>query len=195
MTETELLHNKFSHIFQVVTSESFLKMDALGGEIPFWIAPYDVTSSNQVEVEIKNLTKKLLAKGIKPLIVDLFELSIQLLEKHVGLDEVFYMEEEEDKDFFKETLQSMLNIHDRFIPKLIELKNGANPNVFMIKGVGAVYPFIRSHNILNNIQVAMNDIPTLMFFPGVYNGKSLNLFGQLTDDNYYRAFNIDNFKI
>lgn len=195
MTETELLHNKFSHIFQVVTSESFLKMDALGGEIPFWIAPYDVTSSNQVEVEIKNLTKKLLAKGIKPLIVDLFELSIQLLDKHVGLDEVFYMEKEDDKDFFKETLQSMLNIHDRFIPKLIELKNEANPDVFMIKGVGAVYPFIRSHNILNNIQVAMNDIPTLMFFPGVYNGKSLNLFGQLTDDNYYRAFNIDNFKI
>ncbi|GAB2498782.1 DUF1788 domain-containing protein [Algoriphagus taiwanensis] len=195
MTETELLHNKFFHIFQVVTSESFLKMDALGGEIPFWIAPYDVTFSNQVEVEIKNLTKKLLAKGIKPLIVDLFELSIQLLDKHVGLDEVFYMEEEEDKDFFKETLQSMLNIHDRFIPKLIELKNETNPDVFMIKGVGAVYPFIRSHNILNNIQVAMNDIPTLMFFPGVYNGKSLNLFGQLTDDNYYRAFNIDNFKI
>lgn len=195
MTETERLHNKFSHIFQVVSSESFLKMDALGGEIPFWIAPFEVSSTNQVEVEIKNLNKRLVGKGIKTLIIDLFELSIQLLDEYVGLDDVFYIEEEGDKEFFKETLQSMLNIHERFIPKLIELKNGAKPDVFMIKGVGAVYPFIRSHNILNNIQVAMNDIPTLMFFPGIYNGKSLNLFGKLTDDNYYRAFNIDNFKI
>lgn len=195
MTESEVLHRKFSHIFQVVSSDSFLKMDALGGEIPFWIAPYDVTSSNLVEVEIKNLNKKLLAKGIKLLVVDLFELSIQLLDEYVGLEDVFYIEEDSDKDFFKETLQSMLNIHERFIPKLIELKNKAKPQVFIIKGVGAVYPFIRSHNVLNNIQVVMNDIPTLMFFPGVYNGKSLNLFGQLMDDNYYRAFNIDNFKI
>ncbi|MCF1751373.1 DUF1788 domain-containing protein [Mariniradius sediminis] len=195
MTETEQIHLKFSHIFQVVSSESFLKMDALGGEIPFWIAPYDVAVSNQVEIEIKNLSKKLLAKGIKPLIVDLFELSVQILESHVGLEDVFYIEGDSDKEYFKETLQSMLNIHERFIPKMIELKNKAQPQVFMIKGVGAVYPFIRSHNILNNIQVAMNDIPTLMFFPGVYNGKSLNLFGQLMDDNYYRAFNIDNFKV
>tara|TARA_R110002050_G_scaffold291316_1_gene445711 strand:- start:26349 stop:26936 length:588 start_codon:yes stop_codon:yes gene_type:complete len=195
MTESEILHKKFAHIFQVVSSESFLKMDALGGEIPFWIAPYDVTSSNPLEVEINNLNKKLLAKGIKPLIVDLFELSIKLLDEYVGLDDVFYIEEDSDKDYFKETLQSMLNIHERFIPRLVELKNKAKPHVFIIKGVGAVYPFIRSHNVLNNIQVAMNDIPTLMFFPGVYNGKSLNLFGQLMDDNYYRAFNIDNFKI
>lgn len=195
MTDSEKLHQKFTHIFQVVSSKSFLKMDALGGEIPFWIAPYDVTSSNPVEVEIKNLNKRLLAKGIKLLVVDLFELSIQLLDEYVGLEDVFFIEKDSDKDFFKETLQSMLNIHERLIPKLIELKNKAKPQVFIIKGVGAVYPLIRSHNVLNNIQVMMNDIPTLMFFPGVYNGKSLNLFGQLVDDNYYRAFNIDNFKI
>ncbi|HAB28695.1 MAG TPA: DUF1788 domain-containing protein, partial [Xanthomarina gelatinilytica] len=34
---------------------------------------------------------------------------------------------------------------------------------------------------------------TVAFFPGEYNGHSLNLFGKLKDDNYYRAFNI--FKI
>jgi hypothetical protein len=34
-----------------------------------------------------------------------------------------------------------------------------------------------------------------MFFPGRYTGQSLELFGLLKDDNYYRAFNIDNYKI
>jgi hypothetical protein len=39
MTIQELTHNKFAHVLKVVSSDSFLKMDALGGEIPFWIAP------------------------------------------------------------------------------------------------------------------------------------------------------------
>jgi hypothetical protein len=39
------------------------------------------------------------------------------------------------------------------------------------------------------------DKPTVMFFPGKYkesieNGTSLELFGILEDDKYYRAFNI-----
>ena len=35
------------------------------------------------------------------------------------------------------------------------------------------------------------EAPTLCFFPGDYDGHSLELFGILKDDNYYRAFNID----
>ena len=59
MTLQEKTHNKFVHVLKVVSSESFLKMDALGGEIPFWIAPYDIEAHDQVEIEIKNLQTKL----------------------------------------------------------------------------------------------------------------------------------------
>ena len=65
MTIQEITHNKFAHVLKVVSSESFLKMDALGGEIPFWIAPYDIEAHDQVEVEIKNLQTKLANTGIK----------------------------------------------------------------------------------------------------------------------------------
>ena len=100
-----------------------------------------------------------------------------------------------DKEKFRKALQSTINIHERLIPKIVELINESKPQFLMIKGVGSVYPFIRSHTVLNNLQSAVKDIPTLMFFPGEYSGQSLNLFGLLKDDNYYRAFNIDNFKL
>jgi hypothetical protein len=61
--------------------------------------------------------------------------------------------------------------------------------------VGRVFPFIRSHIVLNNLQSAVKNIPTLMFFPGEYSGKSLKLFDLLADDNYYRANNIFSQKI
>ena len=68
-------------------------------------------------------------------------------------------------------------------------------DVMFIGGVGEVFPFIRSHNVLNNLQKAAKLKPTVMFFPGEYThslegGAALELFGRLRDDKYYRAFNI-----
>jgi hypothetical protein len=195
MTLTERTHNKFNHILKVVSSESFQKMDALGGEIPFWIAPYDIAANDQVEIEIKNLEMKLLNDGIKALVIDLFELSCSIIETNIGLEKMFEVEVKKDKDKFKRALQSTVNIHDRLIPEVVKLVGETNPKMLFIKGVGAVYPFIRSHTVLNNLQSAVKDIPTVMFFSGAYSGQSLNLFGLMKDDNYYRAFNIDNYKL
>jgi hypothetical protein len=49
--------------------------------------------------------------------------------------------------------------------------------------------------VLNNLQSTAKTKPTVMFFPGEYrfsleHGASLELFGLLHDDKYYRAFNI-----
>jgi hypothetical protein len=194
MNQNELTHKKFQHIYEVLSSDSFLKMDALNGEIPFWIAPYEIATQNQVEKEIANLIVKLENAGIKTLLVDLFELSCQIIDENIGLIEMFELELEMDKTDFKDAIQSTINIHERFIPAIVENVKSNNPNILLLKGVGAVYPFIRSHNVLNNLQSAVKNIPTVMFFCGSYTGQALNLFGSLKDDNYYRAFNIDTYK-
>ena len=59
--------------------------------------------------------------------------------------------------------------------------------VVFITGVGEIFPIVRSHNVLNNLQRAAKHTPTLMFFPGAYTqsdhtGASLDLFGRLHDD-------------
>jgi len=193
MTIQEITHNTFAHVLKVVSSESFLKMDALGGEIPFWIAPYEISTQDLVEQEIKNLTVKL--DNAKTLMIDLFELSCSLVDDNIGLNEMFDLELDMDKSDFKDAIQSTINIHERFIPAIVEKVVSVNPNILLLKGVGAVYPFIRSHSVLNNLQSAVKNIPTVMFFCGSYTGQSLNLFGTLKDDNYYRAFNIDTYKL
>lgn len=194
MNEIESTLRTFQHIHQVMSSDSFLKMDALNGELPFWIAPYEISSQDLVEQEIKNLQIKLDNAGIKTLLIDLFELSCSLIDDNIGLSEIFSLELETDKSDFKDAIQSIINIHERFIPAIVEQVDSIKPNILLIKGIGAVYPFIRSHIVLNNLQSAVQNIPTVMFFCGVYNGQSLNLFGTLKDDNYYRAFNIDTYK-
>jgi hypothetical protein len=188
-------HKKFEHIFKVTSSDSFLKMDALGGEIPFWIAPYDVSAQNFVENEIPNLELKLKNGGFSPLVLDLFSLASEVVDEHIGLDKMFAVEKRKKKEKFKRALQSTVNIHERLVPLIEKKVSEVKPQMLFIKGVGSVYPFIRSHTVLNNLQSAITDIPTVMFFPGEYSGQALNLFGLLKDDNYYRAFNIDNYKL
>lgn len=191
----EDLHKKFDHIHKVILNPSFLKMDALGGEIPFWISTYDPSQEVAMQSEIENLTKKLHNEGIQPHLINLFTLSIEIIEKNIGLEKIYKVEKRKSKERFKKALESSINIHERLIPAIQEQVKEKNPQLLMIHGVGSAFPFIRSHNVLNNLQSAVKEIPTIMFFPGEYTGRSLELFGLLKDDNYYRAFNLDNYKI
>ncbi len=108
---------------------------------------------------------------------------------------MFELEKELDKDEFKTTIQAIIDINEVYMPFLKKIIDNSKAKVYFITGVGQVFPFLRSHNILNNLQNIAKSAPTLMFFPGKYNGQSLELFGLLKDDNYYRAFNIDKYKI
>jgi hypothetical protein len=73
-------------------------------------------------------------------------------------------------------------------------------DILFLTGVGEVFPYIRSHNVLNNLQSVADSKPTVIFFPGSYqhsleSGASLVLFGKLQDDKYYRAFKISDYEI
>lgn len=133
--------------------------------------------------------------GIPVLELNLYDISIDILNKELGKGEIFELEKDMGKKEFKDAIQSILNIKEILMPEIKKIINSSQAKVYFLTGIGMVYPFIRSHNVLNNLQNVAKDAPTLAFFPGDYNGYSLELFGTLKDDNYYRAFNIDNYKL
>jgi len=49
---------------------------------------------------------------------------------------------------------------------------------------------MRSHKMLDSMQHLFEDIPIVMFYPGTFNGQTLNLFDEFKEGNYYRAFNL-----
>lgn len=191
MYNMEDISLKFLHLFKVISSNSFLNKEALGGEIPFFITAYDAKQELEIKDSIKLLKNKLETSGISVLELNLYDIVCEILEEKGGMERMFAIELTKDKSKFLSALQSTLNIHQILMPK-IKLMIEENPSkVYFLTGIGMVFPYIRSHNILNNLQNIAKDSPTVTFFPGKYNGHTLNLFGLLTDDNYYRAFNID----
>lgn len=181
----------FEHLHKSIAQKDFLKMKSLGGEIPFFIFPYEAKDQVAIEKATKGLINKLKNSGVLVLEINLYDLALTILNQELhGENEIFELEKEMDKEEFKGALQSILDINEVLMPAIKTLIEESNSNVYFLTGIGLVFPFIRSHNILNNLQNVAKEAPTVTFFPGKYNGYSLELFGLLKDDNYYRAFNI-----
>ena len=71
------------------------------------------------------------------------------------------------------------------------IKDRAEPDsVLFLTGIGKCYPLLRSHTVLNNLHQVIDNVPVVMFYPGKYDGQELLLFGEIKDDNYYRAFKL-----
>jgi len=138
--------------------------------------------------------------GVTVLDLSLYDLSLGILEERGILDRVLEIEADTEKTELRELLQSVLDPKANVIPKIAEAIETTPHDVIFLSGVGEVYPFIRSHNVLNNLQSTAKDKPTVIFFPGSYThalatGASLDLFGRMHDDKYYRAFNILNYEV
>lgn len=143
----------------------------------------------------KNLINKLEQSGVNVLEINLYNLSVDLLKERGIWDTILEREKSLPKDELKELLQSVLDPESHLVPAIAEKIEANTFDVMFLTGVGEVFPYIRSHNILNNLQSTATEQPTVIFFPGAYkhsleSGASLDLFDRLHDDKYYRAFNI-----
>jgi hypothetical protein len=188
------------HLFKVVTSQRFLTKQGLGNEVPFFICPYPAEEGLSMNEDRLDLVTRITNAGIAVLDLSLYDLSLGILEERGILDQILEIERETDKREVRELLQSVLDPKANLIPKIGEAIEATPHDVIFLSGVGEVYPYIRSHNVLNNLQSTAKDKPTVLFFPGSYThalatGASLDLFGRLHDDKYYRAFNILNYEV
>lgn len=189
------IQERFHHLLMLISSERFLKRQGLGNEVPFFICPYKSEEAVEMGRIQKQLINRLNQGGVRILEINLYDTSIELLRRRGIWDQILEMETEVAKDEIKELLQGVLDPEAHLIPEIAVRMQQTEFDVMFITGVGEVFPYIRSHNVLNNLQSTAKDQPTVMFFPGAYthsleHGASLDLFGRLHDDKYYRAFNI-----
>lgn len=189
------MQERFQHLFAIISGQRFLQKQGLGNEVPFFICPFNPADSVTMERQQQQLVRRLEQAGIGVLEINLYDLSIEMLKERNIWEKILEIEESVSKDELKELLQDVLDSENHLIPEIARILKSRDYEVLFISGVGEVFPYIRAHNVLQNLQSTAKDKPTVMFFPGAYThsletGAKLELFGKLTDDRYYRAFNI-----
>ncbi len=182
----------FEGVYNKLVSPDFGKN--LGGELPLFVQPVPEENQFDVESQIKRLSTRLKKKGIESVSINLYDLCMDILREADVLDAILEGEADFEREVIISTLDSVLDIKTAILPKIKEVIDEAKPQYAFISGVGSVYPFVRSHGILNNIDELTDDCNLILFFPGDYNNLQLKLFGIISDENYYRGHNLNDIK-
>ena len=195
------IETKFDKLFKKLSQERFLKMEGLGNEVPFFIQSFPPETQNTVDLCVESLKKRLSVAGIEALEINLLDLCFDILRDRKKLDLLLEKEPTFQKDRLLKLMQATLDVEKELVPAIEKIIATTDDyDMAFITGIGSVYPYIRSHNILNNIQRIFKDRPLVLFFPGEYRhspteGATLNLFGILKGNKYYRAFDLDEYTV
>ena len=183
----ERVEEKFEKLYQTFINENFLSMESIGGEIPFYISSYNPSQEVSIFSEIERLKNRLKINGISVYEINLFELVMEMLKDRGILEKLIQKEPNLSKEKLYKTIQGAIDTQKYLIPKIEELTSNNSSNIFFLTGIGQVYPFLRSHTVLNNLQNSVKDRPTVMFFPRIYNHLKFFLFYSFKIKKFLRS--------
>ena len=170
-----------------MSEDAFLRNKGLSNEVGIHVFCY----SPEDEIIVRSFFDDLKTRTDLPFRIierDLYRIFLEICEERRILTRIPDMEDRKGKDYLLQQLQKVAT-PEAFVAKM-KYAPHAYGDVLLINGIGKVYPFMRSHKILDNIQHIFSDIPVLMLYPGEFNGQDLNLFEKFLDGHYYRAFNL-----
>lgn len=170
-----------------ISDANFLANKGLSNEVGIHVFKYEP----QNELIVRDYIERLVntpSDDYRVIERDMYKIMLEILEEKRVLGTVPSLEEKKGKEYLLAQLQKIAP-QEAFLNKM-KYEPHERGDVLFLTGIGKVYPFMRSHKMLDSMQQVFSDIPIVMFYPGEFNGQSLVLFDKFHDGNYYRAFNL-----
>lgn len=188
---TDSLTRRLNDILPRITSTGFLTGRGLGNEIAFYIFDYPPEAELRIREHIRFLLAHIpkTRPGLRVEHVNLLDLMVDHLKERNLLHKSFEMQRDRGDTALYKALRGPLK-PEKLVKVFVEAARPEEQDLVLVSGVGGVWPLVRSHNLLNNLQTVMGETPLVMFYPGRYDGQALRLFGKIKSDNYYRAFRL-----
>lgn len=187
------LEQRLDEAEKMIQKPSFRRNKGLGNEVGYYIFDYPADKELMVRERIEYIRQKNEdgINGFQVVVFDLYEIMIGILKEKGYLEKCYEFEKKRGFDRITKAVGNTLKITsaDSLIVNHIQENTPDNAVVF-ITGIGKSYPILRSHVVLNNLHQVIDHVPVVMFYPGKYDGQELVLFGEIKDDNYYRAFKL-----
>ncbi|SLM30312.1 conserved hypothetical protein [Desulfamplus magnetovallimortis] len=183
--------DRLNKILDRLTSDELLSNSGLGNEIGFYIFDYPAENELEMREHIQFLLSQLPKRkpDIRLQHINLFELIVEYLKNRKLLDRVLDIQQKKGNDAVLKAIKGPLDAK-KIAKEFVDLAKPEEQDLVLVSGVGSAYPMLRSHNVLGNLHHLMGDTPLVLFYPGIFTGQGLSLFGKLKESNYYRAFQL-----
>ncbi len=188
---TSDFNERLDKILDRLTSDAFLQGKGLGNEIPFYAFDYPPERELEVRAHILFLLAQIPKRrpGLRFVHINLFELIVRHLKNRGFYEKALVMQQQKGDEATLKALAAPLDA-GKLAAIFADEAKPADHDLVLVSGVGSAYPLLRTHNLLNNLHHHLGSTPLVLFYPGVYDGQSLRLFGTLQDKPYYRAFRL-----
>lgn len=187
--EDDQLRARLNQVAEKIARPDFLAGQGLGNEIGFWIFDYAPEHELQVRAYL-NFLPSLMARQyahVKVAQVNLLQVLKDYLTERGFLDKAIAMQKNKGDAALLKALRGPLHM-DKFAPYLIRHSLSHDPDIVLLTGVGSLWPMVRAHSLLNALHGPLGHKPLVLFYPGRFDGQTLQLFKQIKSNNYYRAF-------
>lgn len=187
------LEERLDLIQEEISKPTFRANKGLGNEVGYYVFDYPAEEELKVRAHVEFLKRRnqKSMESFELMVFDVYDIMLDFIEQEDLLEACFEMEAEEGMEYLVESVSALLEMSENhnYFSRYIEEHTPENAVVF-ITGIGKIFPFVRSHKILNNLHQVFDRVPVVLFYPGKYDGLSLMLFSEFKDDNYYRAFEL-----
>lgn len=198
------LRETFDCAFRVLTSERFKKMEGLGNEVPFFVLRYKPEWEPTVDEELSRLRRRLREERYRLADIDVFALAVGIWKGSPFYDQMLAMEKTLPPETFRDALSKVIDVEGLLAPAIktaVDEAGGEDSvDAILLSGVHHLFPLVRTHLLLNCLQPLLGRVPLVVTFPGSYHQSpsthsALVLFDQISQDNYYRAFDLVDFSL
>lgn len=183
------IHENLENLIKKFDDDQFLLNRGLGNEIGLYVFPYDPKDELTIRRFLNRLVRENDKQRFNVHLNDLYEIFLDICRENDLIDDLVDYEANHGFESLLEQVAKFAPVEE-YIKKIEPKQRTKGKDIVIISGVGRVYPYMRAHLILENIQPIITDVPVVVFYPGQYDYNSLNLFNLIKDGNYYRAFNL-----
>jgi len=192
------LTDRLNRILERVTDPAFLSSQGIGSEIACYIFDYPAEEELRVREHIQMMMNRLSTHHSQLQVseLNLFEVALAYLEKRGLLKRALEMQQSKGETAMLKALKGPMSA-ERIRDFIASEYQPADLDLLILSGVGSLWPMLRIHGLLNCLHTIMGQTPVVIFYPGIFDGTTLRLFGQLEaglsqpgQKPYYRAFTL-----
>lgn len=197
MAGLDSISSKKNHILKVLGSPEVIRSDHSMSRSTAIIVPYSPSEEDEWNELANTLVGDLGARGISVSVANLYDIVLRVLDDDNLYDEKMEIERTHGKARLIQELKGAVDVELDIVPAIEETIDEEAPQLLFLTGIGACYPFLRTHQLLEILDDTI-DVPVVVFYPGSYSRREdgsvplniLNLPQGNTGGPFYQGRNV-----
>ncbi len=160
-----------SHILKVLGSPEVIRSDRSMSRSTAIIVPYDPSEEDEANELVDVLVADLRAQGHTVAVANLYDIVLDILDEDDLYEEKVELERTHGKARLKSELKDAADVELDILPAIEDIIKDRHPRLLFLTGVGACYPFLRTHQLLDILDENVT-VPVVVFYPGTYRRRA-----------------------